>query len=644
MKQTNIKILLTALFVYFVLPPDSARASFENPPGRKTPSAGDIQLLSPADRDMFYTFGTGSINDSIARRFKSLGVTSIESYVTWETCERDGEGQWDWSEWDKTVQVLKDNNLQWVPFLILGPAYSTPDWFRMSEDHYPCRCLEHGFDNQVESLWNPHLSKWIKRFLKAFAERYKDSGVIESVLLGIQGDFGEAIYSVTGGKWTYQIPGIYHNHEGFWCDDPYALADFNKFVRKRYYDVKQLNNAWGTEFKNFGDIDFPGRKEKFRAFYKLVHSGDPQARRRWIDFVDWYRAAMTDFSDWWMETTRNYFPNAPIYLCTGGNAIPPHGSNFAEQTRVAAKHDAGIRITNEASNYPENFSITRWVASAGKHYNTYYGFEPAGPENEKGIVARIYNATASGANQLHDYSSNVTRSQSRTNAQQEHIKYLYHVDEPIVPVALWYPDVTLTIGWEDQQDRQSKIYADLNYVVELGEYFQKAIKFRDYADFDYIDETMLRTGALSQNKILVIVHGKIMEPSDAEIIADWIRNGGQVIVMDVPGFESVEATPEPEQILFGKEEATRQAIGKGEIVRVNGWDGLAQALRGKMQKLSIPVCDLKQDSIFATQTGQKQWLFLNSTSKSRDIEINYPGSKHDATIEAATITEVDLED
>ncbi len=616
MKNTLIKILLISIFFYYASNHDTVQAS-------KKPAAVNIfGQLPPDDKGMFYTFGINKIDDSIARRFKSLGVTSIESYVTWETCERGGEGKWDWSEWDRTVKVLKDNNLKWVPFLILGPAYSTPDWFRAGKDHYPCRCLEHGFDNQVESRWNPNLPKWIDRFIAEFSKRYKGSGVIESVLLGIQGDFGEAIYSVSGGGWTFKVPGVYHNHQGFWCDDPNALADFSKFMQKRYGNVATLNKSWGTAFKGFGDIDFPGRKDKLIAFNTVVQSGDPLARRRWIDFIDWYRSAMTDWSDWWMGTTRKYFPDTPIYLCTGGNAIPQHGSNFAEQTRVAAKHGAGVRITNEGSDYQKNFSITRWVASAGKHYGAYYGFEPAGAEDEKGIVARIYNATASGANQLHDYERNVTRTQVRTDVQQEHLKYLFHVAAPVVPVALWYPNVSLTLKW--------------------GGYLEKAAQFRDYADFDYMDETMLRTGALDQHKILVIIQGEIMEPSDANRIADWIKNGGRVIVMDVPKFESIEATPEPEHILFGDNGSNDRINGKGRIIRVNGWDGLSGALRTTMSELRLPVCDLMRDSIFATQIGKNQWLFLNTTGKPSIIRIMLPGRKRDATIKPGTITEVDL--
>ena len=577
---------------------------------------------SVKERQMYYTFGNDA-DETSAPIYKSLGVTSIESYVTWQTCEAKGEGQWDWSAWDKTVKVLKDNDLKWVPFIILSPAYSTPDWFRAGKDHFPCRCLEHGTDSKIESLWNPNLPKWIDRFIAEFAKRYRDTGVIESVLLGIQGDFGEAIYSVSGGGWTFNVPGEYHNHAGYWCDDPYALADFRKFVQKRYKTVSAVNKAWGTEFKAFKDVDFPGRKDELTAFQQKVDSGDPGARRRWIDFIDWYRAAMTEWSDWWMATTRKHFPDTPIYLCTGGDAEPHHGSNFAEQCRVAAKHGAGVRITNEASNYAANFAITRWVASAGKHYGAYYGFEPAGAEDEKGIVARIYNATASGANQLLDYAPNVTQSQERMDVQREHLKYLFHVKEPIVPVALWYPNVSLTLKW--------------------GGYIEKAAQLRDYVDFDYVDETMLRTGALNRHKILVIIHGPMMETSDARLIAKWLQKGGRMIVMDVPKFESVEGTSEPDDILNCWRAESLAVVGGGVMKRVQDWDGLAGQLEKDLQHFGLPAYDLRKDGIYGTQIAKDKFLFLNTTDKGSRIKIEYKGRTTEAVLKAETITGVNIE-
>lgn len=520
------------------------------------------------------------------------------------------------------MRVLKENDLKWVPFLILSPAYSTPGWFRAGKEHFPCRCLEHGTDSKIESLWNPYLPKWIDRFIGEFAKRYRDSGVIESVLLGIQGDFGEAIYSVWGGGWTFNVPGEYHNHAGFWCDDPLALADFRKFVKDRYRTAARVNEAWGAEFKSLDEVDFPGRKDDLKAFREQIPSGKPEVRRRWLDFIDWYRDAMTRWSDWWMEITRKHFPDTPIYLCTGGDAVPEHGSDFAEQCRVSAKHKGGVRITNEASDYKANFSLTRWVASAGKHYGAYFGFEPAGAEDEKGIVARIYNATASGANQLHDYSPNVVNSKTRIDTQRAHIKHLFHVPEPVVPVALWYPNVSMTLKWG-------------------GFLWEKSSALRDYVDFDFLDETMLRSGALASHRVLVIAHGEVMETADARRIIDWVKQGGRVVVMGVPAFESVERTSDPEKTLFGSSPQGR-AFGKGVITRVADWEELAERLRLDMTELGLTVYDLRPDGIFCTQIGADRFLLLNTGEADAQVEINHKGQRTDATAAAATITDINL--
>lgn len=572
----------------------------------------------PKPKGMFYTFGNDA-DEVTAPLYRSLGVTSIESYVTWETCERDGEGKWDWSQWDRQVKILQENGLKWVPFIILGPAYSTPNWFRASKDHVPCRCLEHQIDSKIESRWNPHLPRYIERFLSEFAKRYEKTGVIESVLLGIQGDYGEAIYSVTGGGWTFNIPGEYHNHPGYWCGDEYALASFRRYVEAKYGSADAINKAWGTSFASPSTVDFPGQA---MLGGDMMSPPNIATRRRWLDFIDWYRAEMTDWAEWWIRTTRKYFPTTPIYLCTGGDAEPHHGSNFAEQCRVAAKYDAGVRITNEASDYATNFVITRWVASAGKYYGAYFGFEPAGAEDEKGIVARIYNATASGANQLHDYSPNVVSSQSRIDAQRAHVKWLFHVAKPIVPVALWYPNVDMTLRW--------------------GGYFPKAGMLRDLVDYDYVDETMLRNGALASHKLLVILHGKVMEKADAALIAKWVAEGGRAIVMGVERFESVEGTSEPEALLFG-DSASGRSLGKGEIVRVKTEDELAARLGKDLHELGLSVCEPRKDGIYCTEIEPGRFLFLNTGAGAAKVKIECGGKTLEPRIEGGTISEIKTE-
>ncbi len=601
----------------------ASKPNIKMPSSKERIKDGIPQATKP--KGMFYTFGNDA-DETIAALSRAMGATSIESYVSWEKCEREAEGKWDWSQWDNQVQILKENDLKWVPFIILGPAYSTPDWFRKSKYHVPCRCLEHETDSKIESVWNPYLRKYIERFISEFAKRYANSGVIESLVLGVQGDYGEAIFPVSDGGWIFDVPGEYHGHPGFWCGDPYALKSFRKFAESTYGSADALNKAWGTSFTSIDKVDFPGRQDGITAFETALAKSEispenTHNRRRWLDFVGWYRGEMTQLSDWWLETTRKYFPQTPIYLCTGGDARPKHGSNFSEQCKVAAKHNAGVRITNEASDYAENFLLTRWVASAGKHYGAYFGFEPAGYEDEKGIVARIYNATASGANQTHDYTPNVLSSKSRIDTQRANIKWLFNVAKPIVPVAMFYPNVDMTLNWYGFHDQP--------------------ITLRDFIDYDYIDETMLRDGALAAHKILVIWLGTVIEKSDANIIAEWIKGGGRAMVLGIAKFMSVEGTSEPEQILFGNTPNGR-SLGKGEIVRVANEAGLAARLGSDMRKLGLATYDLRKDGIFGTQIEPDKFLFLNTGPGTANVKIECNGKVIEPKIKAGAISEVEV--
>ncbi|MHB1001927.1 MAG: beta-galactosidase [Armatimonadota bacterium] len=579
-----------------------------------------IEVTSPEQR-FESPFGCNR-DDTTIKLYKSLGATSVETYVTWETCEKEGYNKWDWTLWDRQLKVLKDNRMKWTPFLILGPAYSTPDWFRASKDHFPCRCLEHGTDSKVESLWNPNLPKWIKRFVGEFAKRYGNTGTLESVLIGIQGDYGESIYSVFGG-WTQLIPGDYHAHGGFWCDDPYALADYRKFMQKKFVTIDKLNGAWGTAFKDFGSLDFPGRGDSLAAFRKDVEAGKAPARRQWLDFLGWYRASMTRFSDWWLAETKKQFPNIPVYLCTGGSGQPEHGSDFAEQCRVAAKNKCGVRITNEGPGYQWNHVLTRWVASAGRHYGANFGFEPASNIDLNTIPGRFFNAVVSGCDHLHDYSRNIIGSSDRIDAQRKAFKQFKYVPKPLIPVAQWYPNVALS----------------LDHGPQFGKFSNASAKLLDYIDHDYLDETMLRSKALRNYRILVILSGEVMETADARLIADWAKSGGTVIVMGVNQFQSVEFTPDPESILFGAN-PDGGTVGKGKIIRVSDWTGIASALRQTMQKLGLPIFDLKEDNLYTARTAPGELLYLNTAPTPVTTEIIFDGKTITRTIPPGGISKV----
>lgn len=444
-------------------------------------------------------------NSTDAAIYKALSVTSVESYVDWAGVEP-REGQWDWSRWDKQVATLRKAGLKWVPFLIAGPAYATPLWFQNSPESRVFRCLEHERDSKVQSIFNPHLRHRIERFLEAFATRYRDSGVIESVLLGITGIYGESIYPAgPEGGWTAGLTGHYHNHSGWWAGDPLATAAFRQTMQSRYTSIAALNRAWNTSHRSLDEI----------ATFLPSRATNDRAR---ADFVVWYQEAMTDWAVFWVKAARAVFPKTEIYLCTGGDGNPILGADFTAQVAAIAGLGAGVRITNEGSDYAANFTLTREVATATRFYKTFCGFEPASAVDAGGVIARIYNATASGARQLHDYAPNT----------------LSHGPEPLANFRKYLPaliprrprvDVALYLSRESW----AVVPAALEGTLAL------ARVVRDVTDLDFVTRRSVRDGHLKDHRLLVLARSPVLEPAAAEAIESWVRSGGTLLAVAAAG-------------------------------------------------------------------------------------------------------------
>jgi len=166
------------------------------------------------------------LDDKVFEYCKKIGLTSVQSYVYWAEIEKE-PNKIDFSVYDVLVEKLDKYNLKWVPFLILGPNYATPKWFQKSNESVYAECLEHNKESRIQSIWNPYLPKWVDRFLGLVAGYYKDCNILESIELGISGNWGEAIYPAGGGFYK-----DFHTHPGWWCGDKYAIQSFRKYVIK----------------------------------------------------------------------------------------------------------------------------------------------------------------------------------------------------------------------------------------------------------------------------------------------------------------------------------------------------------------------------------------------------------------------------
>ena len=149
--------------------------------------------------------GIGSADPETLRHLKNIGVTSVEQYVTWETVENGGEGCFDFSKWDAEAEKIRSAGLKWLPFLIAGPAYSLPDWYRSHRDFEGLCCREHNIESKIQSYFDKRFLRYVERFIRKFSGHYADHSLFEGVLLGITGDFGEAIMPDWHGNWPTQI-------------------------------------------------------------------------------------------------------------------------------------------------------------------------------------------------------------------------------------------------------------------------------------------------------------------------------------------------------------------------------------------------------------------------------------------------------
>ena len=431
--------------------------------------------------------------DRLGNLYPRHGVTAFEPYVKWMLLEPQ-EGVFDTEFYDAELALIRGHGLRWVPFLIAGPAYATPPWFKDSKESVFAMDLATGDVSRDQSIWNPHLRPRVRAMLERFFAHYERADM-QAVLLGISGVFGESIFTAGGNTWTRIWDGDYPDHAGWWCGDEYAIADFRLQMQAKYTSITARNRAWGSDHVSF---------DKVAPF---VPDGSHSRRAR-LDMIRWYMGAMTDYAEWWVTTTRKLAPEVPIMLCTGGGAQPALGADMSAQCKMVARHGAGMRITNEGSDYGVNFLLTRHIGSACRQYGTYFGYEPAGAVDENGIVARVYNAVASGAWELFHYDN---PPQGERGERYGRYLDLMRVREPLVEAGVFWSRTSMDL----------EIASGLSQAVPM---------VRDHCDIELVDERMISDGVLKKLKLLVWPAGTVTERETAESLRRAVEDGLTLVV------------------------------------------------------------------------------------------------------------------
>ncbi len=430
------------------------------------------------------------------KKVRGAGFTSVQIYSFWRDFEPRVRGQFDWAPLDEKVRLIQEAGLRFVPFLLMGPKYAAPGWWLDDPRHTGLRCLEHGRESPVESIWNPAFRREIRRVLGAFARHYLPWDVIESVQPGICGDYGEAIYPVIG-NW----PGDYHTHRGYWCGGDEAAASFRSHLRRRYRTVHRLNAAWRSTHGSFDEIR-----------PRLPHTlPSPTAR---FDLIAWYQSAMTNHAAFWMAECRRAFPGTPAYLCTGGaDDDTPAGARFSAQAKAAALQGGGIRLTNEVNAFEENFRLCAHTAAACAFYGAPLGLEPVGPMTEQGVRNRMFGSAAFGNRQVFHYHGNVFDPKSgdakpAAACVRDHAALIGEARTEAGIALFWPVDQGLLENAIPAEARAALRQIRRNYPVSP------------------VDEEMILDGALGNFRCLVMIGAGSTRRKVLEAVAGWVGTSG----------------------------------------------------------------------------------------------------------------------
>ena len=486
-------------------------------------------------------FGTPAAREAL-RQVKACGFTSVQTYMFWRDIEPAARGRFEWTTLDAKVRLIQEAGLKYVPFLLMGPKYAEPKWWFDDAGHAGLRCLEHGKESPIESVWNPAFRVEISRVLEAFAAHYLPWQVIESVQPGINGDYGEAIFPCLG-NW----PGDYHTHRGFWCGGADARADFRRWLKAAYGSVEQMNAAWRTSHTSF-DVVQP---------FMPHHA---PSRTACFDLVAWYRDSMTRYAEFWMAECRRCFSGIPAYLCTGGaDDETTSGALFAAQARAAAKHGGGIRLTNEGNKFDYNYPLTAPTWTACRFYGAYFGLEPVGPMTTQGVLSRTFGSAAFGNRQIFHYYGNVIDKETKPLPAAADVRQ--HTDligaREIEPgVAFFWPvdQTAFQAGGLGGEVRDALLHIRRDYPVSA------------------LSEELVLDGALSRHRCLVMIGAQSTRPEVLRRIARWVREEGGLLLA-VGLCRGLELEPVPEfDALFGIGPESEEAWGHNRQVVQAGKD------------------------------------------------------------------------
>ncbi|MBI4978571.1 MAG: family 14 glycosylhydrolase [Spirochaetes bacterium] len=460
------------------------------------------------------------------------GITSAEDYICWLPLEPERDAM----RWDYYERNCRELEARGMKYAVYPWLHFAPPWALTSEYWDPLRCIEHNESTFAPSIWSPATIALFDRFYGKLAARFGSR--IGEINVSMICDYGEVGYPIGMADWV--VPAK-HKHAGYWCGDSNARAHFSHFALTRYRSVEALNNAWGTSFADAASISYPpwfsteGPPASFLA--SCSAAARVQARHRWLDFCEWYLNSMVDFAEKAVATSRAYFPSTPHEIKVGfGNERVMYG---ADNTAFVARSRTGnFRVRSTHGKLPLYFY--RRFSTAAKLYGVPLVTEPPADVSRDEEVERIYKDAISGTKEFFDYVGNTLRA---SDLFSRYGRYL-EGDHSLTTAAFFFPTT------------DHRLRAGQHIPLRLKTVCAAAV---DYFDYDVVDERLIRDGALTNLRVLIMPDGNIVDRDVLTVISGWVRSGGVLIAADNGKLESMEGDRTMDASLFAQREKLPKA-------------------------------------------------------------------------------------
>lgn len=439
------------------------------------------------------------VTPAMIEQLKRTSCTAMCDYPSWCCTERE-EGQWDWSFYEANERILRENEIDYTVFCWL---HFPPRWYEASERFVPYADLVTGATIPQLSLWSPDLGRIYDTYYGRLKERMGDR--IAFIRLAMPSEYGEIGYCNGMTHWLRPQPNA---RQGYWCGDPHARESFRRGMLAKYGSLTASNRAWGTDFTTEDDIAPPDPET---VTPRLGESAE--ARRYWLDFIDWYHEAWAVCLRDLTAIVRKHFPETEIIISLGyGSEKPMLGNDQARY--IAVMHQLGLAAQTPGD---IGFFATRRVSSACRHYGVPYFTEPPGDVPRDRQQNRIFMDLSNGTQTWFDYLPNLDQ------ARDYFVEYkaLLTGAPPVTDIAVW---LSTADHWLHPELDWPKDALDLSETL------------RDAFDYEVIDDRMILDGALETLGIrrLLVLGTTWADPAVCSRIEQWNDQGGHLVIVGSP--------------------------------------------------------------------------------------------------------------